>query len=180
MRIETKSFDFKQHLTLIELNYGFNWQLAGYIPHSTPDRSKERLSEHNVSWKELHFGLKFEWEILEIFFAISEKLLWWVGNGRGSLQSMLKRDEEEANGEGWREKDGMMRRNWKRGGERCWTARYKLSILWFDHTWINILHLITNQFITITTESPTLAIDELFWIVRFHSNIDLIAPFSGI
>ena len=24
MRIETKSFDFKQHLTLIELNYGFN------------------------------------------------------------------------------------------------------------------------------------------------------------
>ena len=72
MGIETKSFDFKQHLTLIELNYGFNWQLAGYIPHSTPDRSKERLSEHNVSWKELHFGLNFEWEILEKIFAISE------------------------------------------------------------------------------------------------------------
>ena len=41
---------------------------------------------------------------------------------------MLKKDEEEANGVGLREKDGMMRRNWTRGGERCWTARYKLSI----------------------------------------------------
>jgi len=31
-------------------------------------------------------------------------------NGRGSLESMLKRDEGEAN--------GMMRRNWTRRGER--------------------------------------------------------------
>ena len=77
MWIETKSFDFndlKQHLTLIELKTGFTWQLSD--AHSTPNRSKERLSENDVSWKELHFGMKFEWEILKIFFAISEKLLW--------------------------------------------------------------------------------------------------------
>ena len=55
------------------------------VIHSTPDRSKERLSEHNVSWKELHFGLNFEWEVLENF-ANSEKN-YYDGDpdGRGSL-----------------------------------------------------------------------------------------------
>ena len=69
------------------------------MSHSTPNRSKERLSENDVSWKELHFGMKFEWEIFKNFLCNFRKTI-VTGNGRGSLESMLKRDGEEANGGG--------------------------------------------------------------------------------
>ena len=120
------------------------------VIHSTPDRSKERLSVHNVSWKELHFGLNFEWEVLENF-ANSEKN-YYDGDpdGRGSLQGMLIRrmkrkqmEKVEERKMGW----------WEETGKEKERGAGQLDISWVYFG---------------------LIIAELI----FHSNIDLLAPFQ--
>ena len=152
MGIENKSFDFKRHLTLVELDYGFNWQLAWSIPHQTAPRKgcQNTMSPERNCILDWTLSGKFQ----KIFFALSEKLLWWVGDpdGRGSLQGMLIRrmkrkqmEKVEERKMGW----------WEETGKEKERGAGQLDISWVYFG---------------------LIIAELI----FHSNIDLLAPFSGI
>ena len=85
MEIENKSFDCKRHLTLVELDYGFNWQLAWSIPNQTALRKGCRNTVSPERNCILDWTLT-EWEVLENF-ANSEKN-YYDGDpdGRGSLK----------------------------------------------------------------------------------------------
>ena len=113
MGFGNKSFDFQRHLTFAELDYGFNWQLWRDPFYTRPLQGKvvstQCLLKGTAFWIELWV------ENFRKFFALSEKLLWWVGNpdGRGSLQGMLIRrmkrkqiEKVEERKMGWWEETG--------------------------------------------------------------------------